>query len=107
MFITKGGKKLIYSLSEIREKVKQVADRYDIKEIRLFGSYFDGIPDENSDVDLIVSYGVGCAGLERIQFMDDLEINLKKNVDVINIKFLPDFMAEMDLTAKGRLIYER
>ena len=36
---------MIYSLSEIREKVKQVADRYDIKEVRLFGSYFDGVPD--------------------------------------------------------------
>ena len=98
---------MIYSLAQIKEKVKQVADRYDIKEVRLFGSYFDGVPDENSDVDLIVSYGVGCPGLERIQFMDDLEKNLCKNVDVINIKFLPDFMSDMDLTAEGRLIYEQ
>ena len=98
---------MIYSLSEIREKVKQVADRYDIKEVRLFGSYFDGVPDEKSDVDLIVSYGIGCPGLERIQFMDDLEKNLQKNVDVINIKFLPEFMKEMDLTEEGRLIYEQ
>ena len=98
---------MIYTLQEIREKVKRVADQYDIKEIRIFGSYFDGVPDEESDVDLIVSYGTGCPGLERIQFMDDLEEHLQKSVDVLNFKFLPDFMDGIDLNAEGRLIYER
>lgn len=98
---------MIYTLQDIKTKVKQVADRYDIREIRLFGSYFDGVPDEGSDVDLIVSYGAGCLGLDRIQFMQDLEEHLQKNVDVLNRKFLPDFITELDLMAEGRLIYEQ
>ena len=56
---------------------------------------------------MIVSYGTGCPGLERIQFMDDLEEHLQKSVDVLNFKFLPDFMDGIDLNAEGRLIYER
>ena len=98
---------MIYSLEEIRAKIKFVAEQFDIQKVYLFGSYFDGVPDENSDVDLIVSYGTGCLGLDRIQFMDDLEAHLQKNVDVLNIKFLPDFIAEIDLSVEGRLIYEQ
>ena len=98
---------MIYTVNDIRAKVKAVADRYDILEIRLFGSYFDHVPNENSDVDLIVKYGANCRGLKRIQFMNALEDHLGKDVDVLNIDFLPDFLSEVNLNAEGRLIYER
>lgn len=98
---------MIYTLQDIREKVKRVADRYDIREIRLFGSYFDHVPTEESDVDLLVKYGTDCRGLRRIRFMNDLEEQLGKEVDVINIDFAPEFVAGLDLSAEGRLIYER
>ena len=98
---------LIYTVQDIREKVKQVADRYDIREILLFGSYFDHVPSEESDVDLLVRYGTGCRGLKRIQFMNDLEAYLEKSVDVINIEFAPEFVSTLDLSAEGRLIYAR
>ncbi len=98
---------MIYTLDEIKAKVKTVADTFDIQEIRLFGSYFDHVPNEQSDVDLLVKYGDGCQGLDRIQFMLDLEERLQKKVDVINVKFAPDFVAELDLDAEGRLIYAK
>ncbi|MBQ2106834.1 MAG: nucleotidyltransferase domain-containing protein [Lachnospiraceae bacterium] len=96
---------MIYSIHDIQTKVKDVADQYDILEIRLFGSYFDHVPTEQSDVDLLVKYGNGCRGLRRIRFMNDLEAQLGKDVDVINIDFAPDFVSELDLNAEGRLIY--
>ena len=98
---------MIYTMNEIRTKVKAVADQYDILEIRLFGSYFDHVPTEESDVDLIVTYGDGCCGLDRFQFIYDLEEHLGKEVDVLNIELLPDFLSELNLNAEGRLIYER
>lgn len=98
---------MIYTRDEIKAKVKTVADEFDIQEIRLFGSYFDHVPNEYSDVDLLVKYGDGCRGLDRIQFMLDLEEHLQKKVDVINIKFAPAFVNDLDLNAEGRLIYAK
>lgn len=98
---------MIYTVNDIKAKVKTVADQYDILEIRLFGSYFDHVPTEQSDVDLIVKYGADCRGLKRIQFMNDLEKHLGKEVDVINIDFLPACLSTLNLNAEGRMIYER
>lgn len=98
---------MIYGMRELITEIKVVADRYDILEIRLFGSYFDGDPTEDSDVDLIVTYGEGCRGLDCIRFMLDLEENLGKEVDVLNVEFLPGFLSGGDLTTKSKLIYEQ
>ena len=98
---------MVYSLDEIKSLVGNVAKQFDICEIRLFGSYFDSIPTHQSDIDLVVKYGDGCRGLERIRFMNALEDKLKKTVDVLNIDFLPDFFKEIDLQSEGRLIYVR
>ena len=96
---------MIYTIDEIKTKVKSVADCYDIIEIRLFGSYFDRTPTEDSDLDFVVKYGEKCKGLTRIRFMNDLEMHLDKEVDVINIEFPPAFMSQIDLLDERRKIY--
>lgn len=98
---------MIYTIEDLKANIGMVADKYDIKEILLFGSYFDHIPNENSDVDLLVRYGTDCRGLTRVKFMNELENQLKKEVDVINIDFAPEFITTLDLTAEGRKIYAR
>ena len=98
---------MVYSIQEIKEKVKMVADRYDIIEIRLFGSYFDQIPTDDSDLDIVVKYGGNCRGLKRIRFMNELELALNKEVDVINDRFPPDFMRNLNLNDDRRIIYEK
>lgn len=98
---------MVYSIEEIKEKVKVVADRYDIIEILLFGSYFDHVPTDDSDLDIVVKYGGNCRGLKRIRFINDLEAELNKEVDVINIQFPPEFMKEIDLYDERRKIYAK
>jgi len=98
---------MVYTIDDLKVNIGIVADKYDIKEILLFGSYFDHTPGEDSDIDLLVKYGTGCRGLTRIKFMNDLEAQLKKEVDVINIDFAPDFVTTLNLTAEGRKIYAR
>lgn len=98
---------MIYNMEEIRAGVKSVADNFDIEEIRLFGSYFDGKPNDDSDLDFVVKYGSECRGLNRIGFMLALEEKFGKEVDVISIDFMPDFMSEMDIYNEGRMIYEK
>ena len=46
----------LYTIDEIREKVKPVAERYGIEKVLLFGSYARGDATENSYVDLFISY---------------------------------------------------
>ena len=98
---------MIYTVADIQNKVKHVAERFDIQKVYLFGSYFDGTPTDQSDVDLLVEYGEQCRGLECIHFMNVLEAELGKDVDVINLHFAPAFVKDLDLSAKGRLLYEK
>lgn len=98
---------MIYTMDEIKAKVKTVADDFDIEEILLFGSYFDGTATEDSDLDFVVRYGDGCRGLKCIGFMNALEDALQKEVDVINIDFQPRFMSAMNLQDERRKIYAK
>ena len=43
----------IYTIDEIREKVKPIAEKYGIEKVWLFGSYARGEATEESDVDLL------------------------------------------------------
>ena len=72
----------IYTIDEIREKVRPVAEKYDIDEVWLFGSYARGEATENSDVDLLVKYKAGM-GLKFLRFEDDLRESLGLSMDLL------------------------
>ena len=72
---------MIYTIDDLKFNIGIIADKYDIEEILLFGSYFDHAPNEDSDVDLLVKYGTSCKGLNRIKFMNELEEQLQKLKD--------------------------
>lgn len=97
---------MVYTIEQIKEIVKTVADQYDILEIRLFGSYFDGRATTDSDLDFVVQYGPNCKGLECIRFINDLELTLMKPIDVVNILFQPDFMKNLNMDNEKRIIYK-
>ena len=44
----------VYTIDEIRDKVKPVAEKYGIEKVWLFGSYARKSADANSDVDLLL-----------------------------------------------------
>ena len=48
---------MIYTIDEIKEKIKPIAKKYDVVGIYLFGSYARGEADENSDVDIAIVKG--------------------------------------------------
>lgn len=76
--------KKIYTIDEIRDIVKPVAEKYGIEEIWLFGSYARNEATEDSDVDLLVRYKQGL-GLKFVGFVCDLEDALGLHVDVLTI----------------------
>ncbi len=97
---------IIYNIEELKNIITKIAHDYSVQKVLLFGSYFDGNPSEESDIDLLVSYGDECRGLKRIGFMQELERALGKDVDVLNTEFLPQFIHEGDLSDERRIIYD-
>ena len=47
----------VFSLDDIKEMVKPVAEKYQVEAIYLFGSYARGEADEESDLDFLVFGG--------------------------------------------------
>lgn len=72
----------IYTIDEIREKVRPIAEKYGIDTVWLFGSYARGEATADSDVDLLVNYKQGL-GLKFVGFVCDLEDDLGVHVDVL------------------------
>lgn len=92
----------IYSIAEISERVKSVAERYDINKITLFGSYARGEANEDSDIDLMLSYNElkGLFALGGI--LVDFKEVLGKALDIVSEKSLTSKYA----TSTSKKLYE-
>jgi len=77
-----------------KDRICELADRYGIRNIRVFGSYALGNADENSDLDLLVTIDEDRSLLDRIGFMHGVEDLLHIKVDVVNENALHHFIRE-------------
>lgn len=75
----------IYTFDEIKQVIKPVLEKYNIKKAYLFGSYARGEATEKSDIDImIVKENSSITTLLNLaEFEEELEKALKKKVDVI------------------------
>lgn len=96
----------ILSFLTIKKRVEEVAKKYDIKRIYLFGSYVKGQATENSDVDLYMESDL--YGLDYFEFVEQLRENLKKKVEVLSNKTIQNHSKiDEEIRKSGVLIYER
>jgi len=94
----------VYTVNEIADIVRPVAERYRVKSVILFGSYARGDADRNSDIDLYVETGKISDLIELSGFRLDLEDALGKEVDVVTAE---DLSAVSRIVGNGVPIYER
>ena len=68
----------------LREKRSYLAAEYGVKKMGIFGSYAKGLPDETSDVDIIVEFEhpIGFKFIELIEYLEHL---LDSKVDVLTL----------------------
>lgn len=87
--IIKGGDIMgkIYTIEEIREKVKPIAEKYEIEKVWLFGSYARGEATEDSDVDLLIKGFKSKAPFAYPGMFVDAEEALGE-VDIVSIEAL-------------------
>jgi predicted nucleotidyltransferase len=77
--------KKVFTPEELFALVKPIADKYQIREIYLFGSYARGEADEESDLDFLVYGGDKFKRTMIFAFAEELREILKKDVDVFEI----------------------
>lgn len=73
---------MIYTIDEIRERIKPIVKKYNIETVYLFGSYARGNATEESDVDLLVNAD-NVPGIKFFGLYADLEEALEKKIDLI------------------------
>lgn len=75
----------IKSLAEISEIVKPLAEKYQIAEVYLFGSYARNEANDDSDMDFLIYGNKNFKNVNVFAFAEELRLAFKKAVDVFAI----------------------
>lgn len=85
----------VLTLKQIKEAIKPVMDKHNIKEVYLFGSYSRGEANRNSDIDIYCEKGDVDTLWKQSAFRDELEKALGKEVDLVIIgSDMPEYFKE-------------
>lgn len=95
----------IYTIEEIRDVVREIAQLYGVERVALFGSYARGEARQDSDIDLRIDKG-RIRGLFQLSgFHLDLEEKLKTHVDVLITESLSNQFLEK-ISGEEIILYE-
>ncbi len=88
---------MILSIDKIKNVANNIAPKYAIKKIILFGSYAEQTANEKSDIDFIIEYNKNAVSLFLISSLkNELEEALGKQVDVIHGPLVPDSIIQVN-----------
>ncbi|KPU45170.1 nucleotidyltransferase domain protein [Oxobacter pfennigii] len=85
------------TLAQIKNSVSDIAVKYPIKKISIFGSYADGSASDNSDIDMLIEFlspNISLFILSDIK--EELESKLNKEVDLIHAPIEADSLIKID-----------
>ena len=75
----------VFTITDIKALVKPIAEKYNVDEIYLFGSYARNEANQNSDLDFLVFGGRNFKLTMIFSLAEELRAILNKNVDVFEI----------------------
>ena len=75
----------VFKITDIKALVKPIAEKYNVDEIYLFGSYARDEADQNSDLDFLVFGGQNFKLTMIFSLAEELRAILNKKVDVFEI----------------------
>jgi predicted nucleotidyltransferase len=83
---------MVYTIDEIKERIRPVAEKYNLPAVYLFGSYARGEADEKSDIDLMIDRtGTAVIGMFKLGGVyGDLRDSLETDIDMITTDVLDD-----------------
>ena len=95
----------IYTIKEIQNIVRDIAQQYGVKKVSLFGSYARGEARPNSDIDLHIDKGRIRGLFQLAGFQLDLEEKFNTNVDVLTTESLNEKLLKR-ISKEGIVLYE-
>jgi predicted nucleotidyltransferase len=85
------------TISEIKSSVVDIATKYQIKKLSLFGSYAVGNAKDNSDIDMLVEFFSPNVSLFMLSdIKEEMKSKLKKEVDLIHAPIGEDSLIRID-----------
>lgn len=75
----------VFTIADIKALVRPIAEKYNVDEIYLFGSYARDEADQNSDLDFLVFGGQNFKLTMIFSLAEELRAILNKKVDVFEI----------------------
>ena len=75
----------VLTIKQTKERIKPVMQKFNIKEVYLFGSYSRGEANNNSDVDIYCESGDLKTLYDEVELKKLLEKSLGKKVDIVTI----------------------
>ena len=78
----------VYTIEEIAERVRPIAERYNLGKVYLFGSYARGEATEDSDIDLLVDAESMKSLITYGGLYGDLLEVLQKELDLVTVRGL-------------------
>lgn len=98
--------------AEIKKKIKEAIIknpfREEIQKVSLFGSYLNGKPKKDSDIDLLIEF-TPTAHIGFFKFFDiqeNIEKHLKKKVDLLTPESLSHYFRD-EVLRQAETIYEK
>lgn len=91
-------------IEQIKEKIKPVAQKYNLTYIWIFGSYAKKKQKKNSDIDILVKTEDVAEGFKLVEVKLALEEALEKEVDIVTTVSIKGSLLE-DVDLEEVLVY--
>lgn len=95
---------MVYSIKDIKEKTIPILSKYKIPRAGIFGSYAKGTATESSDIDLLVELNEDFELVKYTHFIEELENELKKNIDVVDYRFIWNVLRDDILNTEVKIL---
>lgn len=93
-----------YTVQQIQSLLNPIFTEYRVRKAILFGSYAKGIPQDRSDIDLLVDSGL--KGMAFFGLLEDVVTALGKDVDLLDTtQIIPNSEVDREIARTGVIIY--
>lgn len=100
----------------ISKLIERIKERYKSEKIILYGSYAYGVPDEDSDIDLLIIKETKERPIDRRIAVRRLVSDIKRKIPFSSVVLTPDELSNrlelgddffLEITNRGKTLYER
>ncbi len=98
----------IYTIEELKDILKKILKKFDVKTAILFGSYAKDTPTSKSDIDLVIDSEGKLLSIHFYGLLEELVQQLQKDIDLFEISEIEkNSKIYKNIKKEGILVYER